>query len=79
MTQHSINPRFPSLFFFFFPFFFFFISLSQLIIAMTTSHQYNYQDFVPTDALACPICGVTCLSLQDLNTVRTGPDVPLYS
>ncbi|EIE83087.1 hypothetical protein RO3G_07792 [Rhizopus delemar RA 99-880] len=35
---------------------------------MTTSHQYNYQDFVPTDALACPICGVTCLSLQDLNT-----------
>ncbi|CAO3684949.1 unnamed protein product [Rhizopus stolonifer] len=35
---------------------------------MTTSHQYNYQDYVPNEGLSCPICQTPCLSLQDLNS-----------
>lgn len=37
---------------------------------MTTSHQYNHQDYVPNEGLLCPICQTPCLFLQDLNSVR---------
>ncbi|KAI8072387.1 FYVE zinc finger-domain-containing protein [Gongronella butleri] len=29
--------------------------------------SYNYEDFVPMDAIVCPICQVSCASLQKLN------------
>ncbi|KAI9366591.1 FYVE zinc finger-domain-containing protein [Pilaira anomala] len=37
---------------------------------MTTGHQlngYNYQDYVPTEGISCPICEVNCGTLQNLN------------
>ncbi|KAI9269868.1 hypothetical protein BY458DRAFT_489974 [Sporodiniella umbellata] len=35
---------------------------------MTTDHQSNYQDYVPHESVACPICQAPCLSLQALNS-----------
>ncbi|KAG2214054.1 hypothetical protein INT46_004969 [Mucor plumbeus] len=37
---------------------------------MTTGQQitgYNYQDYVPTEGILCPICEITCNTLQNLN------------
>lgn len=41
---------------------------------MTTGQQitgYNYQDYVPTEGILCPICEITCNTLQNLNRVST--------
>jgi hypothetical protein len=45
---------------------------------MTTGPQhqqplagYNYRDYVPTEGMVCPICDVSCSSLQNLNRVNT--------
>jgi hypothetical protein len=40
---------------------------------MTTDHPmngYNYQEYVPTEGIFCPICDSNCNSLQNLNRVR---------
>lgn len=40
---------------------------------MTTGHQlngFNYQDYVPTEGVICPICQISCGSLDNLNRVR---------
>lgn len=39
---------------------------------MTTGHQlngYNYQDYVPTEGVSCPICEISCGTLDNLNRV----------
>lgn len=41
---------------------------------MTTGQQitgYNYQDYVPTEGILCPICEINCNTLQNLNRVIT--------
>lgn len=38
-------------------------------MAAPRSPTYNYQDYVPVDDIACPICDFPCPSLQTLNTV----------
>ena len=30
----------------------------------------NYQDYIPTDSILCPICGISTSSLQGLNRVK---------
>jgi hypothetical protein len=40
---------------------------------MTTGQQlngFNYQDYVPTEGIVCPICQITCASLDNLNRVK---------
>ncbi|KAJ8661316.1 hypothetical protein O0I10_003066 [Lichtheimia ornata] len=37
-------------------------------MAIARSPTYNYQDYVPVDDIACPICDFPCPSLQTLNT-----------
>ncbi|KAG2229670.1 hypothetical protein INT48_008902 [Thamnidium elegans] len=37
---------------------------------MTTGHQlngYNYQDYVPAEGVSCPICEISCGTLDNLN------------
>ncbi|KAI9486681.1 MAG: hypothetical protein EXX96DRAFT_472463 [Benjaminiella poitrasii] len=37
---------------------------------MTTSHQlngFNYEDYIPTESILCPICEINCDTLENLN------------
>lgn len=39
------------------------------------SGGYNYQDYVPTEGITCPICEINCASLQKLNRVGVSFEV----
>jgi hypothetical protein len=47
--------------------------------AQQLSNGYNYQDYVPTEGIVCPICTITCTSLQNLNRVSFSSSLSFFS